>query len=116
MSAHLFESFSKMIDELPAKGVIPAAEREHQMLEDDLANNRSTPKKEAHSVLSFCRFLKAIKAGLKVPPAILPPTDTAFYRRTMERLVEAGELPEHAQEHFDEAFTVPLLRSLVDLY
>jgi hypothetical protein len=34
----------------------------------------------------------------------------------MERLIEAGELPEHAQEHFDEAFTVPLLKSLVNIY
>jgi hypothetical protein len=74
------------------------------------------PKKDAHSVMSFCHFLKAFKAGNKISPAILPTTDAAFYRKTMERLIEAGELPEHAQEHFDEAFTVPLLRSLVDFY
>jgi len=86
------------------------------MLEEDLAHQRPTPTKEAHSVLSFCRFLRAFKSGLKVSPAVLPPTDTAFYRRTMERLIEAGELPEQAQEHFDEAFTVPLLKSLVKIY
>jgi hypothetical protein len=116
MSAHLFDAFSKMLDGLPAKGVIPATEREHQMLENDLATNRSVPKKEAHSILSFCHFLTAVKSGLKVPPTVLSPTDTAFYRKTMGRLIEAGELPGDAQEQFDETFTVPLLRSLVDVY
>ncbi|MGO8838146.1 MAG: hypothetical protein ACLQAH_11390 [Limisphaerales bacterium] len=116
MNSHLFESFSRMIDKLPAKGVISAMEREHQMLENDLATNRPVPRKEAHSILNFCRFLAAIKSGLNVSPAILPPADTAFYRRTTDRLIKAGELPANAHELFDEAFTVPLLQSLEDVY
>jgi hypothetical protein len=116
MSTPLFDTFSKMIDGLPPKGIIPATEREQQMLENDLATNRPVPKKEAHSILSFCRFLAAVKSGLKVSPTVLSPTDTAFYRKTMGRLIEAGELPGNAQEQFDETFTVPLLRSLVDVY
>ena len=116
MSVQLFDAFSKMIDGLPPKGVIPAVEREHQMLENDLATNRPVSKKEAHSILSFCRFLVAVKSGVKVSPMILSPADTAFYRKTMGRLIDAGELPADAQEQFDEVFTVPLLRSLVDVY
>lgn len=116
MNSHLFESFSKMIDKLPAKGVISAMEREYQMLENDLATNRPVPRKEAHSILNFCRFLVAVKSGLNVSPAILPPGDTAFFRRTTDRLIKAGELPVEAREHFDEAFTVPLLKSMVDVY
>jgi len=104
-----------MIDKLPAKGVLPAMQREHQMLENDLATNRPVSRLEAHSILSFCRFLAAIKSGLKMSPVILPPGDTAFFRRTTDRLIEAGELPADAQEHFDKAFTIPLLQSLVNV-
>ncbi len=116
MNSHLFESFSKMIDRLPAKGVLSATEREHQMLENDLATNRPVSRKEAHSILSFCDFLAAIKSGLKMSPVVLPPRDAAFYRRTTTRLVEAGELPNNAHELFDETFTLPLLQSLEDIY
>jgi len=116
MNSHLFESFSKMIDKLPAQGVISAAERECQLLENDLATNRPVPKQEAHSILSFCRFLSVAKSGLKVPRTILAPGHTAFYRKTLDRLIEAGELPESAEEQFDEVFTTPLLKSLADVY
>jgi hypothetical protein len=116
MSSHLFESFSKMIDKLPVEEVIPAAERECQLLENDLVTNRPVPKQEAHSILSFCRFLTVTKAGLKVPCAELPPGHAAFYQKTLERLIAAGELSGSAQEQYDEAFTVPLLRSATDVY
>ena len=116
MSSRLFESFSKMIEKLPARGVIPATDREYQMLENDLATNRPVPRQEVHSILSFCRFLAAIRSGLTVSPTILSPVHTAFYRKTLERLIEAGELPSTAEEEFDEAFTFPLLKSLVDVY
>ena len=116
MNSHLFETFSKMIDKLPAKGVIAAMERENQMLENDLVTNRPVSKQEAYSILSFCRFLAARKSGLAVSPALLPPGHAAFYRKTLERLIDAGELPENAQEQFDETFTVPLLKSLADVH
>jgi hypothetical protein len=116
MNTHLFESFSKMIDKLPADGVFSATERECQMLENDLVTNRPVPRLEAHSILSFCRFLAAARSGLAVTPGILPPEHTAFYRKTLERLIKAGELPESAEEQFDGFFTVPLLISVTDIY
>jgi len=105
-----------MIDKLPANGVISAAERECQLLENDLATNRPVPKQEAHSILSFCRFLAVSKSGFKVPRAVLPPGHTAFYRKTLDRLIEAEELPKSAEEQFEEVFTVPLLNSQADVY
>jgi len=116
MNSHLFESFSKMIDKLPAKGVLSAIKREHQMLENDLATNRPVSRQEAHSILSFCQFLTAIKSDLPMLPVVLSPGDTTFFRRTTDRLIEAGELPADAHDRFDEVFTVPLLQSLVDVY
>jgi hypothetical protein len=116
MNSHLFESFSKMIDKLPAKGVISATERELQMLENDLATNRPVPRQEAHSILSFCQFVTAMKSGLPVAPTVLSPGHTAFFRKTLDRLIEADVLPEGAREQFDEAFTVPLLKSLANVY
>ena len=116
MNAHLFESFSKMIEKLPAEGIFAATERECQMLENDLVTNRPVSKQEVHSILSFCRFLAAAKSSRLVPRAVLPPGHTAFYRKTMERLIHAGELPASAEEQFDESFTGPLLNSAVDTY
>jgi hypothetical protein len=116
MSTHLFESFSKMIDRLPPEGVLSATERECQMLENDLVTNRPVSKQEAHSILSFCRFLAAAKSKRLVPPTVLPPGHTSFYRRTLERMIEAGEMPESAEEQFDGSFTAPLLKSVADVY
>ena len=115
MYSHLFETFSKMIDRLPAKSVLSALQREHQMLENDLATNRPVSRQEAHSILSFCQFLASIKAGQPMAPVVLPPSDTAFYRKTTGRLIEAGELPADTHGRFDEVFTAPLLQSLVDV-
>ena len=116
MSSHLFESFSKMIDKLPAKGIFSAMEREYQMLENDLATNRPVPKQEAHSILTYYRFLNAARSGTLPGPTLLPPGDMAFFRKTTERLIEAGELPARAKEQFDAVFSLPLLQSLVDVY
>ena len=112
MSTHLFESFSQMIGEMPAKGVLTAVELQHRMLTDDLARKRTLPLEEAHSVLSFCRFLEAARAGGQIARTVLPAVDTEFYRKTTERLVEAGELPREAKERFDTAFSVARLKLL----
>ena len=116
MDSHLFESFSKMIEKLPAKGVISAMEREYQMLENDLATNRPVSKHEVHSILSFYRFLDGVRSGREISPTVLPPGEMVFYRKTTERLIEAGELPAEAKERFDAVFSIPLLQSLANVY
>jgi len=112
MGAHLLNSFSRMIDEMPAEAIVAVVEREGQMLADDLAHGRTSPDGEAHSILSFCRFLEAIQSGMEIPPVVLPIMDTAFYRKTTERLIKAGKLPGNAKERFDVVFSRPALKLL----
>ena len=112
MGAHLFGPFSKMLDKVPVRAIVAVAERQGQVLADDLARGRARLEGEACSILSFCLFLKAARSGADIAPVGLPMTDTAFYRKTTERLVAAGELPPNARDHFDQVFSVPSLKLL----
>ena len=107
-----FESFAEMIDGLPPKGVCRAAEMQRRMLEDDLAWQRDQLTGEKYSVLDFCHFLES--AGLGPAAAATPPPlkHVAFYRKTVDRLVAAGELPPAAMEQFDAAFASGFFRVL----
>jgi hypothetical protein len=112
MGAHLFGPFSKMIDGIPVGAIVAVAERQSEVLAEDLARGRAWLGGEAHSILSFCRFLKAVRSGKEISPVSLPLTDTAFYRKTTERLVAAGKLPSDARDEFEQVFSVPTLKSL----
>ena len=112
MGIHLFHPFSMMIDGMPAGAIVAVVKREAQMLTDDLARGRMPLAGEAHSILSFCRFLEASQSGNEISPVTLPMTDTAFYRKTTERLVSAGKLPSAAREQFDTVFSRPTLKLL----
>lgn len=112
MGAHLFGPFSKMIDGVPAGAVVAVAERQGRVLAEDLARGRTRLGSEARSILSFCRFLKAVQSGDPIFPVGLPMPDTAFYRKTTERLVAAGELPPDARDQFDQVFSLPALKLL----
>ena len=112
MDAHLFESFSKMIDCIPAKGVVEAVETQCRMIEDDFAHKRSMPLKTAASILAFGRFLNAAARGENFSSSDVPIHHVPTYRRTVERLVDAGELPVTAQEQFNNAFSGGFLHSL----
>ena len=101
-----------MIDEMPADAIVAVAERESLMLTDDLARGRMPLDGEAHSILSFCRFLEAARSGAKISSVALPLEDTAFYRKTTERLVKAGKLPGNARKQFDAVFSKPALKLL----
>jgi hypothetical protein len=112
MSVQLFESFSGMIDTIPAKGVLVAAQLERQMLQNDLAEKRTLPFAAVHSILTFCDFLKNATGGLRTISSALPIQHVAFYRKTVARLIETGELPFEATELFDEAFSPAFLKSI----
>jgi len=112
MGVHLLSPFWRMIDRMPAEAVVGAVQREGQMLADDLAKGRMPLDGEALSILSFCHFLEAARSGVKIPPVALPMEDTAFYRKTTERLVKAGKLPDAAQQQFDDIFSKPALKLL----
>jgi hypothetical protein len=113
MCDHLFEPFSKMIASLPPRGVLKAIELEHWMIEADLAHERSMSVRDTSSILSFSRFLLAVKFGMNISPSVLPAEHVPFYRDTVERLIVAGELPANARERFDAAFSTGFLAALV---
>ncbi len=104
MDYELFIAFSRTIGLIPAKAVLRAVELERWMIQDDLSCQRDVPLQDAASILSFSHFLKAVKAGEQIHPASLPPEHIPFYHDTVERLVEAHELPANSTEQFDHAF------------
>ena len=101
-----------MIDGSAAEAILPLAESERQMIERDAAIGRVELTANTASILSFCRFLHSIAAGGAVFSVPLPIDHLAFYRNTVERLIEAGELPFFAKERFDEIFCGSLARAL----
>lgn len=112
MISRRFELFKDMIGCIPAKGVLRAIELEQWMIKDDLANQRETPLEDTVSLLCFCRFLQKSKAGESIHSGDLPEEHLSFYRATVERLVDAGELPYTAVEQFNEAFPGEFIRKL----
>ena len=111
MKAQLFEAFVKMIESLPVNSILLAAKWERRIIEDDLSKKRVLPMKEAVSVLSFCRFLQAVALGNGIFPMALPRQHAAFYQKTVNRLVAAGELPVNAIEQFVMTFLSGFLKS-----
>jgi len=104
MKTNLFEAFVKMIESLPANGILLVADLQGRMIEDDLSQRRILPMQEAVSVLDFCRFLQAVARGSGIFPTVLPMQHLASYRKTVKRLMAAGELPLNAGEQFDMTF------------
>jgi hypothetical protein len=113
MYSYLFDSFARMIESVPAKAVIRAAEAEQRMVEDDLESRRTVPNEEAISVLGFCHFLTAAARGVLVALPIAPIEHCAFYRKIVQRLVEAGELPFTVKDQFDRTFSRVLFNALM---
>jgi hypothetical protein len=104
MKTHLFEAFVSMIESLPTNAILLVAELQGQMIKDDLSQRRVLPMEEAVSVLNFCRFLQAVACGSGIFPTVTPLQHLASYRKTVNRLMEAGELPFNAGEQFDNTF------------
>jgi hypothetical protein len=112
MNLCLFERFMAMIDSLPAKGVLRGFELECQMLQNDLSQKRRTLSLEnTRSILTFGNFLKSAASGIGVASSTLPLRNIGFYKQTVERLIEAGQLPFGAKEQFDETFSLAFLKA-----
>src|SRR5689334_6083052 len=99
-----FRLFCEMIDGTPAESILTIAETERQMLEKDISTGRAETEVDTVSILSFCRFLHVASGRGVVFPVLLPVDHLSFYRNTVERLIEAVELPFFAKERFDEMF------------
>jgi hypothetical protein len=105
MANSLFETFARMIEDLPAQAICEAVRLECQMLSDDLACHRDDPPDEVFSIESFHFFLQTAKDGRHMPGIyFLPAEHFYFYRQTVERLVAASRLPPGSMKHFEETF------------
>ena len=71
------------------------------------------PQADERSILAFSNFLKSAAGGVCLPSIALPIEHLVFYKRTIERLIEAGELPYEANERFDETFSSGFLKAFV---
>ena len=103
----VFGAFSKMINNLPVQAVIAALELECKMLENDKENRRldAHVQEDTFSILSFGQFVRMAKKGEVARfDKPLPPDHLEFYRETIVRLVNAGELAPPAMEQFANAF------------
>lgn len=103
MRLSLFDSFADMIKTIPVGAIIRTLAREQHMIEEDLAYRRPVSLKEAESILNFCYYIEAVRKGspgwaFTIP---LPPEHLDFYRKTLDRLIAAQELPPGAREEFD---------------
>src|SRR4051794_24643724 len=107
MKPRLFGLFSELIDHTPVEAVLPLVQIEHRMFEEDFACKRVSFTEEVKSVWSFCNFLLSAGCGYgsRFAAMILPLEHFAFYRNTVERLMEAGELPVDAKDRFDHTFS-----------
>jgi hypothetical protein len=101
-----------MIEDLPAKAILRAAEIERCMLEDDMSSKRISLTSGEYSVLDFCHFLEEALLGADSVPSAMRVEHTAFYRKIVESLVEAGELPPYALAQFDATFSSSFLKAL----
>jgi hypothetical protein len=103
--ARVFELFAGMIDSIPARAVFKAIELERRMILDDLEHERDLPFDDTVSVLNFCHFLEAARLGEQIYSCVLPTKYVMFLRKTVQRLINAGELDRGALKNFDDTFS-----------
>ena len=113
MNWGLFESFCEMLESIPTKAVLRAVEAERRMVEDDLEHKRTERDQYVISFLSFCNFLTLAVCGVHASMAALPVEHRLFYGKVVQRLVDAGELPQGASEDFKSSFALALERTSV---
>lgn len=113
MSCGLFETFCEMLESIPVQAVVRAADAERKMVQDDLEKKRTLPDMNVDSVLGFCDFLTSAVAGMHATLPVFPVEHCAFYRKIVQRLVEAGELPVEIVGEFERIFSRALWRALI---
>lgn len=101
----VFDIFARTIASLPTKAILKALDLECKMLERDSENHRLYLPEDAYSIFCFRQFVRVARFGGTAPACKpLPPDHLEFYKQTVVRLVQAGELPESAMKAFDDAF------------
>lgn len=93
-----------MLDSLPIKAVVRAADAERKMVEEDLQKKRTEPDEYVNSVLNFCEFLASAVRGMHASIPVFPAEHCVFYLKIVERLVKAGELPAEIAVEYERTF------------
>lgn len=101
-----------MLERVPTKAIIRAADAERRMVESDLEMKRTPVNEESLSILGFCNFLINATQGIQCVIPAWPIEHCVFYRRVVQKLVEAGELPPDVKEQFDVTFSRALFHAL----
>jgi hypothetical protein len=105
MSLHIFDTFARMITNLPVAAVVGAIDIECKMLEDDFEYQRLSLPGAVLSILCFGQFVRMVQFGEAMSyNKRLPPEHVEFYKDTIARLVQANELPPFSMEQFDNTF------------
>lgn len=107
MNWGLFESFCEMLESIPTKAVLRAVDAERRMVEDDLVKKRTEMDEYVASVLGFCNFLTLAVSGIYTSAPGLPFEHCAFYRKIIQELVDAGELPREISRYVEKVFVAP---------
>jgi hypothetical protein len=108
MSHGLFDVFSKMIADLPARAVPKALELQCRMIEEDEENRRLASREDACSILYFRQFMQSINSGQAMERLKqLSPDHIEFYKETIVRLIQAEVLPPSTMGQFDAIFVRP---------
>lgn len=100
-----FQVFSRTISRLPAQAVLKTLDAECEAIRVELENGRNHATPDELSVLCFREYVRLVKRKAVVPCSkILPPDHLEFFKETIVRLIQEGELPASAMEEFDFAF------------
>lgn len=103
----IFNIFSRVIRGLPGAAILAALDAECEMLEEDVEHYRSDLTEDILSILCFRGFVRMVKADNVMHCSLpMPPDHVQFYKETIARLIQTGELPPSAKNQFDEAFTM----------
>lgn len=104
MNWGLFESFCELLETIPIKAVLRAVDAERRMVEEDLVKKRTEMDEYVASVLGFCNFISLALTGIYTCAPALPFEHRAFYRRIIQELVDARELPFEITHYAEKIF------------
>jgi hypothetical protein len=103
----IFRIFSNVIRNLPTQAILPALDAECKMLENDIEHYRFHLTEDALSILCFRGFVQMVKAGSVMRCSLcMPPEHIEFYKQTIIRLIQSGEMSPSVMNHFDFAFNL----------
>src|SRR5438874_1836606 len=101
MKKYAFSDFKAAIDGKAAVTILNETRRIKRKLEIAFAKGPLDDDGDTKRVLDFCNYLQDT---LELPPN-LSPEDWAFYKRTMEKLVERRTMPRYVLDVFEEGLT-----------